>query len=75
MSDLYPTPTRLALLDEVCLGIIERYGDHWLDRCGYRVDARVGEAIDAGWVWADVDSVVLTEAGEAVLAQHRRADR
>jgi hypothetical protein len=64
----------MALLDEVRLGCVERYGDHWVDRRGYRVCARIGDAIDAGWVWADVDSVVLTEAGEAVLAQHRRAD-
>lgn len=77
MSDLYPTPNRLALLREVWAGNVlegiteETDGHTWLidpetgDR--RRVCARIAEALKAGWVVQDEAFWRLTHTGQAVL--------
>jgi len=75
MSDLYPTPTRLALLRRVAEGQIV-----WLaggisrdERDGSRVTARVAEMERAGWITRDFGPWrrwKLTDTGRAVLARH-----
>jgi hypothetical protein len=77
VSNLYPTPTRLALLREVAAGNViegiteETDGHTWLvdpetgDR--RKVCARIEEALKAGWVVQDEAFWRLTRTGRAVL--------
>jgi hypothetical protein len=73
MSDLYPTPTRLALLREVAAERITRSLGSSYDRHGFSVTARMIEMRQAGWVVlvdlsGDFQYVwKLTDAGRAVL--------
>lgn len=52
MSDLYPTKTRLALLDAVAEPgrIYDEAGHTWDHETGCRVTFRVEEAIRAAWI-------------------------
>jgi len=75
VADLYPTPTRVALLRNVDAGHVvdgitdETRGDTWLTTSVTKVTARVAELAAAGWVeLPDRDHVWrLTPAGRAVL--------
>lgn len=73
MSDLYPTPTRLALLRDVQAERITRRLGGSYDANGYSVSARMIELRQAGWVQlvdltGDFQYVwKLTDAGRAVL--------
>lgn len=79
--DLYPTPSRIKLLDAVRLGLIlddPRDGHtYWAEFEGlapYRVDARVREAERAGWIELDQATAInwrLTAAGTEVLRRAR----
>lgn len=81
-TDLYPTPTRLALLRavdaaDVIEGLTEDTdGDTWLlaqSPYGHRrVTARILDAQGAGWVTLHADGVTwrLTDTGRAVLDAH-----
>mgnify|MGYP002624149274 CR=1 FL=1 len=73
MADLYPTPTRLALLRDVDAGRVadDTRGDAWLTvgRSVARVTARVAALAAAGWIERPDQGAVwqLTPAGRAVL--------
>ncbi|GAA4439103.1 hypothetical protein [Phytohabitans houttuyneae] len=85
MSDLHPTPTRLALLADVRAGRVFRdtVGYSYIDG-GTRVTARVAEMAAAGWAELhdtgqhrsfQLPRWRLTDVGREVLEQHelRRA--
>lgn len=77
-SDLFPTPTRLALLREVAAGNVmevvteETEGHTWLlpvevDEKPRKVCARIDEMLRAGWVIQDEAFWRITHTGRAVL--------
>ncbi len=73
VSDLYPTKTRVALLEHVETGRVFRdvIGDDYIS-ADRKVNARIVEVERAGWVQLDkTDTWRLTDAGRAVLDQHR----
>lgn len=76
MSELYPTPTRLALLRDAADGYVHRFGSVDTDRSGRVVIARIAELERAGWVKLDPPVADrwrfwrLTPAGRAVLDAH-----
>lgn len=81
-GELYLTKTRLALLVAVEAGHIlddPRDGHtYWCEPPDepFRVDARVREAENAGWVELDQEAGIewrLTEPGRELLAQARKA--
>lgn len=78
MTGLYPTPTRLALLADVAAGRVFQdivYDDYIAG--GRKVNARIAELKQEGWVELDIPPLVgrelplwlLTDAGRAVLAE------
>lgn len=81
MTGLYPTKTRLSLLDQVARGHIWQSNNHEIwDELRYKVTARALELVRAGWVefdpWSEpskVDatrtrSLSITDKGAAILA-------
>lgn len=78
MSDLHPTPTRLALLADVAAGhiVATATGDTTNRRTHTRCTSRIAEVWAAGWVEPAPRSGSpggpwrLTDTGRAVLAQH-----
>lgn len=80
MGDLFPTKTRLALLDDVANGqvltditedddvilLFPNAPTEWQSRV--RVTARIRELERAGWIHEDTHSWRLTAAGHTVLA-------
>jgi hypothetical protein len=79
MSDLFPTPTRLALLAEVEAGLVTGspaagvlvWRGPGIHR---RVTAAMVELQRAGWVDVVHGEWWPTATGRAVLDQHRRAE-
>lgn len=80
MSDLYPTPTRLALLAEIGFGRVfqDVAGASYID-AGRKVTAQVNEFAAAGWAelrGSDRPSLFplprwhLTDAGREILDRH-----
>lgn len=69
-ADLYITPTRRALLQDVADGVIERHDAHDYDATGVRVTARMAELVRAGLAWRTYlnDEWRLTADGESALA-------
>lgn len=76
MSDLYPTPSRLALLVDVADGnVTGSLSDVVLCMGVVRVNAGISEMQQANWIDRSNDDVwYLTVTGCIVLDQHRRAD-
>lgn len=75
-GDLYPTPTRVDLLDEVAAEHVYRYDGHdYVEADGQRfrkVTAALAEMERAGWVVVNGGRWDLTAAGEAVRDAYRR---
>lgn len=86
MADLYPTPTRLALLRHVAAGRVHKHthdGNSTANAGWTRVTARIAEAEQAGWVELEQADHLgasplrlwrLTAAGRAILDQHGQDD-
>lgn len=78
MSDLYPTKTRMALLEHIGDGSVRK--DPYNTQIVYEMrepprhnlTARTAEVIRAGWARVENYDVVLTEAGKAVLKGQQR---
>ena len=83
MTDLHPTPTRLALLQDIAEGQLYFEAENWWDAHGYKRTAAVGQLTREGWTtWekATAESkrpgeltgriyARLTEVGERVLKE------
>ncbi len=77
MGELYPTRTRLALLEQVEAGRVFRdvIGDDYIS-ADRKVNARIAEARHADWVELDKhETWRLTDAGRAVPDQYRAGAR
>lgn len=87
MSDLYPTPSRVALLQDIADGlVVEADTAAWRDEAlaafydpftatRTKVTARVREMVAAGWVEHDTATGMYwpTDAGRAVIEAVRPA--
>ena len=77
MTGLYPTPTRLALLDAVAAGVVYRGNSRdWDETDGTDqprlVDVRMAELEREGWVSLNGRRWLLTDDGRRVRAAHGR---
>ncbi len=77
MTSLNPTPTRLAVLEAVAAGRVQRHvGGVYIDTTfavRRRVTKTIEEMIRAGWLWrVGTGPLQITDQGRAILAGGER---